>query len=191
MSITTNRYFIAIVPPSPYLEQAQELKNHFKGQYQSKASLNSPPHITLHMPFEWPASKGDKLVEALQTFSSSEASVKVDFNNFGCFSPRVIFMQITPTPELTALQHHLRRFCKTELGLFNADYKDLPFHPHITIAFRDLKKWAFEKAWEEFKDKKFEGGFMADRICLLRHGGGKWRVTWEFALIHLPTNILW
>ena len=179
-----NRYFIAIFPPTPYLEQAQELKTHFTDEYQSKASLNSPPHITLHMPFEWRASGEDKLVKSLRTFSSRETPVKVDFNNFGCFPPRVIFIQITPTQELTALQHRLRQFCKKELGLFNADYKDLPFHPHITIAFRDLKKPAFEKAWEEFKDKKFEGGFVGDRICLLKHDGEKWGEIHEFALLN-------
>jgi 2'-5' RNA ligase len=29
------------------------------------------------------------------------------------------------------------------------------FHPHITIAFRDLKKAVFYKAWEEYKSKLF------------------------------------
>ena len=179
-----NRYFIAIVPPHPYLEQAFEFKNHFKNHHQSKASLNSPPHITLHMPFEWKSSNEDRLVAALQTFSSTTHAVKVDFNNFGCFSPRVIFIQVIPTLELTALQRHLRQFCKKELGLFNADYKDLPFYPHVTLAFRDLKQQAFEKAWEEFKDKKFEGGFSANCISLMTHAEGKWNVSKGFMLIN-------
>ena len=184
-----NRYFIAIIPPPPYLEQALELKNYFKDHHQSKAFLNSPPHITLHMPFERNSLKEDRLVESLQSFSSGETPVKIDFNNFGCFSPRVIFLQATATPELIAIQHHLRQFCRKELGLFNADYKDHPFHPHITIAFRDLKKPAFDRAWEEFKDKKFEGGFVADRICLLRHDGGEWREMKEFVLGNRLTNV--
>ena len=45
-------YFIAIVPPSPIYEEAFEQKVYFKTKYNSKASLNSPPHITLHMPFK-------------------------------------------------------------------------------------------------------------------------------------------
>ena len=187
MSTESDRYFIAIVPPSPYVEQALELKNHFKDNFQSKASVNSPPHITLHMPFEWTASKVDKLVEALHTFSSTVPSVKIDFNNFGCFAPRVIFIQINPTQALTDLQHQLRQFCKQKLGLLNADYKDLPFHPHVTIAFRDLKKPAFTTAWEVFIDKKFEGGFLADRICLMKHEQGKWKVLKEFQLT--PVNL--
>ena len=46
-------YFIAIVPPSPIYDEALEQKEYFKAKYNSKASLNSPPHITLHMPFRW------------------------------------------------------------------------------------------------------------------------------------------
>ncbi len=183
-----NRYFIAIVPPPPYLEQAFELKNYFKDHHQSKASLNSPPHITLHMPFEWKASDEGELVAALQTFSSMTLAVKVDFSNFGCFPPRVIFIQVISTMELTALQLRLRQFFKNEMGLFNADYKDLPFHPHITVAFRDLKKPAFKKAWEEFKDKKFEGGFSANCISLMKHTEGKWNVSKEFGLLNLAST---
>jgi 2'-5' RNA ligase len=55
-------YFIAIIPPQPVFEETWQLKNHFKEHYQSKASLNSPPHITLHMPFEWKVEKEEMLV---------------------------------------------------------------------------------------------------------------------------------
>ena len=55
-------YFLAIIPPSPLYEEALELKNYFKENYQSKASLNSPPHITLHMPFQWKQEKEEDLV---------------------------------------------------------------------------------------------------------------------------------
>ena len=188
MSTERDRYFIAIIPPSPYVEQALEFKNYFKDRYQSKASLNSPPHITLHMPFEWTASDEDGLVEALQVFLSNTSSVKIDLDSFGCFAPRVIFIQIISTPELASLQHQLRQFCKQKLGLFNADYKDLPFHPHITLAFRDLKKPAFAEAWAVFKDKKFEGEFSADRICLMKYEERKWNVFKEFQLT--PVNLV-
>ena len=62
-------YFIAIIPPSPVYEEALELKKYFKEQYGSKAALNSPPHITLHMPFLWNEEKEKKLTERLLVFS--------------------------------------------------------------------------------------------------------------------------
>ena len=83
---------------------------------------------------------------------------------------------------LIELQSQVRVHCKKVLGLFNADYKDLPFHPHMTVAFRDLKKPNFVKAWEEFKDKLLDAEFIADRICLLKHDGKRWNSFQEFEL---------
>ncbi len=175
-------YFIAIIPPSPIFEQASEWKDYFKDQYHSKAALNSPPHITLHMPFEWKVKKEEELVSKLSVFSKSKETFELELQNFGCFAPRVIFINVLESEVLRKLQHELHRYCKTELNIFNAQYKDLPFHPHLTLAFRDLKKPMFEKAWEEFKQKEFSGSFIADRFALLKHNGKVWESFKEFVL---------
>jgi 2'-5' RNA ligase len=173
-------YFIALILPSPFLEEAQVLKEHFRDEYHSKASLNSLPHITLHMPFQWKERKEEKLVSALAAFSSGKNPFTISFNNFSCFAPKVIYIDITPSESLTSLQKELYRFCKTELNLFNAQYRDLPFHPHVTLAFRDLKKEEFANAWAEFQGQKFSGDFSVDRITLLKHDGKFWQAFHNF-----------
>jgi 2'-5' RNA ligase len=173
-------YFIALIPPSPFYEEAQLLKEHFRDRYDSKGSLNSPPHITLHMPFQWKEAKEEKLIKALSKFSSGRKSFSVSFNDFSCFAPKVISIDIKPSELLHTLQHELHRLCKTELNLFNAQYRDLPFHPHLTLAFRDLKKDQFPIAWQEFKEKKFSGEFTIDKITLLKHDGKHWKVFHDF-----------
>ena len=177
-------YFIAILPPSPILEEIDELKLYFKRQYQSKASLNSPPHITLHMPFEWKEEKEVKLTTTLNTFSKNQNSIILQLENFGCFEPRVIFINVIKNTLLDSLQKELYQVFKKELNLFNAQYRDLPFHPHVTLAFRDLKKPVFYEAWEEFREKKFEREFKADRISLLKHDGKAWLNHAEFLLVN-------
>ena len=177
-----NRYFIGIIPPSPISEQILEHKNYFKEHFQSRASLNSPPHITLHMPFDWKSEKEVELTDSLQRLSSILPKITVTLKNFGSFPPRTIFVQVVPSETLDHLQYRLKKFCKKELGLFNAEYKDLPFHPHLTVAFRDLKKPMFAKAWEEYKDKLFDAEFLADRIWLLKHDGERWNPFREFVL---------
>jgi 2'-5' RNA ligase len=182
MAQDLDRYFIASVLPPPIAEAALQLKHYFADHYHSKASLNSPPHITLHMPFRWKNKRESELIEGMKTLSLQLSSSKVELNNFGCFAPRVIYIQVNPSASLTAMQRQIRQFCKKDLGLFNADYQDLPFHPHVTLAFRDLKKPMFAKAWEEFRAKTFIGEFPADRIALLKHDGKKWDVVREFLL---------
>ena len=171
----TSLYFIALIPPSPLLEEAQLLKEYFQDQYNSKASLNSPPHITLHMPFQWKEAKEEKMITALNTFAKGKNPFTISFNNFACFAPRVIYIDVNPSESLATLQGELHRFCKVELNLFNAQYLDLPFHSHVTLAFRDLKKDQFSQAWQEFQEKKFSGEFTINKITLLKHDGRHWQ----------------
>lgn len=176
------QYFMAIIPPSPVFEEALGLKEYFKEKYSSKAALNSPPHITLHMPFLWNEEKEKKLVTKLQGFARQCDSIKVCLDNFSSFPPRVIFMNVTESDALHELQKRLHRFFKRELNIFNANYKEEPYHPHLTLAFRDLKKSQYHLAWEEFSKKEFKAEFMADKIALLKHNGKRWDVLKEFLL---------
>lgn len=173
-------YFLGIVIPQPYFDEAVRLKHYFKDQYNSKAALKSPPHITLHMPFTWNEEKEKQLITQLETFVRSKKPFQLSFNHFGCFKPRVIFLDIKKSNEIENLQRELHRFCKLELNLFNANYKALPFHPHVTVAFRDLKKTDFGKAWEEFSEKKFEGEFIVTDFVLLKHTGKIWEIHQRF-----------
>lgn len=175
-------YFIAIVPPSPVREQVWALKEYFREHYNSKASLNSPPHITLHMPFQWKLGKEENLIHSLQAFADSQKQFHISLQNFSAFEPRVIYIDIAANENLKHLQQELMRFCKTNLNLFHAQYRDLPFHPHVTLAFRDLKKAMFERAWAEFQTKSYQADFLANQITLLKHDGKTWNELRHFSL---------
>jgi 2'-5' RNA ligase len=175
-------YFIAFVPPAPVFEDALKLKQYFKETYNSKAALNSPPHITLHMPFSWKVAKEEELINKLKDFVKRHDPLKICLDNFSSFPPRVIFLNVVTSQQLVVFQKELQRFCKKELNLFNANYKEDPFHPHLTLAFRDLKKSAYTAAWEEFSKKEYKAEFIADKVSLLKHDGQKWNVLKDFTL---------
>lgn len=178
----TKLYFIALIPPSPIYDEALEQKNYFKENYNSKASLNSPPHITMHMPFRWKEKKEKELVSAMEEFVRNFDPIKVCLDNFSAFPPRVIFINVVKSEALDQLQKNIQKFCKKEFNLFNANYKEQPFHPHLTLAFRDLKKPNFKKAWDEFAQKEYKAEFIADKLALLKHNGKIWQVFKEFNL---------
>jgi len=180
------QYFVAIVPPPPVYEEALSQKEYFRDHYQSKASLNSPPHITLHMPFRWKEEKELILVKKLEDFAGGFRPFKVQLTNYDAFAPRVIFINVLKSPELDKLYLELKRFCKRELNLFNADYKEQPFHPHVTLAFRDLKKPSFERAWREFSQLQYSRNFTVSHVALLKHNGKVWEVFKEFGLPPVP-----
>lgn len=170
------------MPPSPIYEEALELKHYFKKQYNSRAALNSPPHITLHMPFWWKEDKEEMLSDNLRQFAANRTPVEIQLQNFSSFPPRVIFIDVVKNEMLTNLQKELERFCKQTFNLFNANYKERPFHPHLTLAFRDLKKPAYTAAWEEFSQRQYSASFVATNFTLLKHNGKVWE-TFEKILL--------
>lgn len=175
-------YFIAFIPPEPVFEDALRLKEYFQKTHNSKAALNSPPHITLHMPFQWRADKEEALIEKLKNFIKQHDPIKICIDNFSSFPPRVIFLNVVTTEPLVTFQKALHRFCKKELNVFNANYKEDPYHPHVTLAFRDLRKSAYAKAWPEFEKKEYQAEFIADKVALLKHDGKKWQLLKDFTL---------
>jgi hypothetical protein len=50
------------------------------------------------------------------------------------------------------------------------------------LAFKDLSKANFHKAWKEYEDRKFDEYFLAEKIFLLKHDGERWNVVEEFSL---------
>lgn len=69
---------------------------------------------------------------------------------------------------------------KVNFNIFNADYKNRGFNPHITLAFRDLKREAFKEAWPEFEKATYDKSFEVQSLVLLKHDGEKWHQLKEF-----------
>ncbi|MFY0688230.1 MAG: RNA 2',3'-cyclic phosphodiesterase [Cyclobacteriaceae bacterium] len=172
-------YFIAIVPPAELEAELYGLKQVVSETFESKKALNSPAHITLHMPFKWKDSKLDSLIDQLGELTKSYSPFEMVLDGFSCFPPRVIYVDVKENDLLSALQSDVHRQMKL-LNVFNANYKDRAFRPHITIAFRDLKKSMFMPAWEYFKDREMKRAFMVEHLTLLKHDGQRWSVLQTF-----------
>lgn len=170
------RYFLAIIPPEPIHDYTLDQKSYIKDRYNSKAALRSPPHITLHMPFELRASKKEMLGQMLEQFTKDQKNFNMSLKGYGCFEPRVIFINVENSKRLQNLHISLSELLKKEFNIFNASHKGRAYHPHLTVAFRDLKKNAFYEAWEEFKDKRYEQSFEVNSISLMKHNGSIWEV---------------
>jgi len=152
-----------------------------KERYNSNAALRSPAHITLHMPFEWKEEKESVLIESLRQFSFKEDFI-IELQNFSAFAPRVIFVDVVKNELLVKLQNDLVIYMKTNLRLFNQADDMRGFHPHVTIAFRDLRKEKFLEAFTYFKTQNYTASFKVACFCLLKHTGKEWQVFKEFSI---------
>ncbi len=174
-----HKYFIAIVPPEPLLSEVKDIKQTIFETYGTKGALRSPAHITLHMPFSWEEKKEEKLISELASFKF-ENPVSVQLKDYNRFEPRVVFIDVVKNETLHELQINLVKHAKQKLQLFNQSDDMRGFHPHVTIAFRDLKKPVFYKLWDDYKHKEFSAEFICDSFCLLKQAEKNWEVYKEF-----------
>lgn len=176
--MSTAKYFIAIVLPEPIQEIIEGVKQDLFKHHNLKGALRSPAHITLHRPFEWKEEKENHLLDTLKHFQPGPA-FEIGIQNFGFFEPRVIYVDVLPNPELQFLHEKLVRYAKKELHLFNEAEDLRGFHPHVTVAFRDLKKPLFYMLRERFLNETLEGQFQCKNFSLLKLNA-KWEVLHSF-----------
>lgn len=167
-------YFIAIVLPPDLDKEVIAYKNFMLEKYDCRVGLKSPAHITIVPPFWMEEEKEPQLISDIDIISNGIGSFILATKNFSAFKPRTIFIDVQPSQQLQELKQKADDF-------FNLrDYKikkeNRPFHPHITIATRDLYKRDFAEAWAIFKNKGFQSEWQANGLSLLRHNTKKWDV---------------
>lgn len=166
-------FFIAISPAYPLQERIHEIKSDIYQKYGTKGSFRSPAHITLQMPFKKKLNKIEGLLKDLNLFAISKHPFQIQLDGFGSFEPRVVFIKVVENTTLIELQKQLEKRLKLH-QIFGSNYREEAFNPHITVAYRDLKKEQFYPLWEDYKLKTFKESFIADGIHLYKHSGKKW-----------------
>ncbi len=178
------KYFIAIVIPQPLFDKIEAIKNLLLMSYQLKCALRSPSHITLHRPFEWKEEKEKILIEILSGFKFEE-DFKIALKNYNFFDPRVIYVDVCTNDILNKLHSELTQFAKQKLRLFNDLEDKRRFHPHVTIAFRDIKKNLFPILKEKFISEEINGEFKYQGFNLLKLNK-KWEEVFFFKNKQIP-----
>jgi len=170
-----NMYFIALVLPTWINEEVLKWKLYMKEHFNCLVALRSPAHITLVPPFWMDGELEKKLEEVISQFSQGRIFFEVGLKNFAAFKPRVIYADVLPNTYLQTLHDQLREYL-VSLNLFPVKKEERPFHPHVTIATRDLHKKAFYDAWEIFRKKDYEALCRIEGISLLKHDQKNWDV---------------
>ncbi len=171
-------FFIAVLVKGKAGEIITGFKQHAAEHFGASRALNSPPHLTLIPPFTWPEERLDVLKSELAHFVSEHAGPAIRLRNFNCFPPGVIFVDVESNTALDRFQEALEN-CLSEKLQIQSDRK-YGFHPHVTVAFKDLRANIFPEAWQYYSKLEFEHNFVAEDIALLRHNGQLWEVLESF-----------
>ncbi len=166
-------YFIAIVPETEIISEVKAFQQYALENFHSGKALKAPPHITLEPPIEPGFDQLLALENGLEEFASKQDSFSIQLENFSTFPQRVIFVDVIENQKLQQLQEDLKALLRSGFE-FRRHRPDRPFHPHMTVAFRDLRKQMFPVAWAHFRKIEYRRTFTASGICLLRHNGSFW-----------------
>jgi 2'-5' RNA ligase len=168
-------YFIALVLPPHLNEKVLRYKNMMLEKYNCKVGLKSSAHITLVPPFWMEEEKEEQLIHDITSLSNDLHSFNMATHNFSAFKPRTIFIAPEPNNELNNIKKAIDDFFKNN-SFYTIKIETRPFHPHITIATRDLYKKSFHEIWPWFAEKKFIEEWTVEGISILRHNKKNWDV---------------
>jgi 2'-5' RNA ligase len=172
-------YLIALVPDADLRACIRGLKEEMKRRFGASHALKSPAHITLQMPFRRPDSFETDLEKTLESLAKKQTGFELSLTGFDCFPPRVLFVKLQNQDCVINLHRQLQNVLKKQLG-FSKKELGFRFHPHMTIATRDLTEEAFLEAWPEFSRRSFQARFPVHSLFLLKHNGKTWGLHREF-----------
>lgn len=176
---TEKVYFIAILPNQILQDEVTEFKQYAAENFNTKRALTSPPHITIQPPFKWNEHNLHPIRVTLKKVCKSHSPFEISLKNFNNFPPRVVFVDVELSDNLNWLHQNLQSQMKSQHRL--EDRFD-GFRPHMTVAFKDLKKKVFPDAWKYFSKLKYEKTFLVNKLTLLVHNGKNWEMLEEFEL---------
>lgn len=167
-------YFVGILPPADIQQEVTAFKQQALERFRASHALASPPHITLLPPFK--STRTDFSV--FGEFVTEHKPMEVKLNGFDRFDQRVIFVNVQPNDALMTLQKDLQLYANYHLGI-EPDYQ--PFHPHMTVAFKDLKRPLFPDAFAYFSAQSYDRTFTASEITLFAYNGKTWdaKASWK------------
>lgn len=162
-------YMFTIVPPEPLAGELRELQHLMARDYHSHEALRRPVHLTLIPPFEATIVTEPTLIHFVRKFAPTQPSFTLQVQGFGQFRERVIFAAPTQSEPLARLHHTLAMEFSSRFQDVKLRSPHDKFHPHFTLAYRDLTHSMFFEAWAKFRVMPLDRTFMVDHICLMRH----------------------
>lgn len=172
-------YFIALIPHDTVANEVTGFKNDFALNYNSSKALRTMPHITLKAPFKLTTKEHNGLLKWFENIRPSVDNFMVELEDFGSFENKdnpVIYVKPIMSPALERLQKAILTSFENTYPHITIALTERRFHPHMTIAFRDLSPEQYERAIDVYQHKKYSAAFRAESFYLLQHDGEKWTI---------------
>lgn len=176
-------YFFAIILPELLSEKITAIKLSISEIYNTNKALKLFPHITLKSPFQMANEMENEVITAFESMAKKHRPFNVRLNGFGSFEKRkpVFFIQPDVSVSLLELQKDVVDTLNNRFPFIVSSH-DKKFHPHITLAYRDLFLQQFRELQDEYRNRSFLETFQVNDFHLLVHEDSQWQIASKFNL---------
>lgn len=174
MKSQPNLKLIALLLPDSLSDQVKKEQLFIANSWGPKRTLRTPPHITLIPPISVTDAEEDQLQNLAEKISKVVRSFTLQLNGYGSFKPKVIFIRPEDSPELNDLQITWRKGLLATMPQVLDQYPERPYHPHLTLAHRDVTPEQFKNIWNYYAQQEYKASFKVDNFWILRHETNQW-----------------
>lgn len=178
-----NLKLIAILPQEPYFSEIRKEQEYIATTWGPVYALRTPPHITIVPPVSLTSSEVGWLFGMAGALSGSLHSFNMELHDYGSFKPRVIFINTIINKQLHEMYDLWHQSLLAKMPHVLDKYPDRPYHPHLTLAHKDVTTQQFDRIWRYYDNKKYRVSFRADHFCILNHTENGWVVEKRFPLL--------
>jgi 2'-5' RNA ligase len=168
-------YLLAILPPPLMSVEIHQVRQECADRFKVYKALRPPIHITLYKPFHADEALEKRIINLLAAATKDLPSFIQHLEDFGSFRKKVVYINALKSRELINLQAAVKSVIISNQFDPKPDEKDInSFHPHITIAYRDISAGIFQEIWKEYENRDLKLSFPVEDFTLLKHQHEKW-----------------
>lgn len=181
-NFTQQTHFIGVLLPEDITLTLEDCRRYMNQAYGCKSGHKTPIHVTLVPPFALQEEFSTRdLVSAIEKYVLPQnLGFLAHIENFDAFGDRTIFANVISSEKWTKLRDEtVKAILKTCPGCTKKDQR--PFHPHGTIANRDIPLGVMKKALETMNELNLVEDFPVDNITIFERQGFCWE-----AVVSIP-----
>jgi 2'-5' RNA ligase len=171
-----NLKLIALVPPEPIFSEIRKEQIHIADTWGPKHALRTPPHLTIIPPLSLTSSEIGWLFGMAGALAGTFYPFEMRLKDYNSFKPRVVFIQPVVPKELHDLFEIWHQALMVKMPHVLDRYPERPYHPHVTLAHKDVTHPQFDKIWNYYSGKQFRTTFKVDHFCILSYHEHGWEV---------------
>jgi 2'-5' RNA ligase len=176
-----NLYLLSITPPSEIASVIDQERRFCAKRFGSYEALKPPVSLSLFGVFTVSAMV-EELTDYLSEWISKQPQFTLHLKDFGFFENLhrpVVYFDVKHNPWLNAFNKGLTRKMLQRFPFLNSSAS---YHPHLTLAYKDLTQEQFQLAKKYYKQCRYEASFDVTNVTLFKHNHKVWERQREMPL---------